>query len=652
MTLTDARTLHLSGDLAGAEAIYRALLTRSPDQAELLFLLGMLLIAKGDPGQAATMLERATALAPGHAKAHNGLGTALAGLGRVQAAAAAFRAALDLDAGMTGAAHNLARLQGGLGQWRQARDLLADIVARAPDNAAAWTDLGTAEFHCRHGQAAEAALRRAVALAGDGQACDGKAADGLATRNLATLFKVQGRSAAADILARRSDDPLARFMAATTMPAILDSADQADRVERRFLAALDDAPDRVVADPLAAFGALGHFHFAYYDRPVLGLHQAAARCYRRLCPSLITAAPAGPPRPRRSRPRVAFVSAHFSNHTIGRLFAGLVGGLAAGPAGRFETVAVLAPGRRDGTTRDLVSRVPAVVLDTDLTRARRQLADLGADVIVYPDLGMDPFTYFLAHARLAPRQITTWGHPVSPGLDSIDAFVGARGLTDAAARADHGERVVDLPVPAFVFDRPAIPARGRADYPLPATGRLYLCPQSPFKLHPGFDPMINAILEADPSGHLVLLAGTVPAHVAALKARFGRSLGQRIQRVCFLPALPRADFLGLLGLGDVMVDIPSFSGGNTTLEALAAGLPVVTLARPTIRGGLSAALLRMAGLGDLIATDADSYVRQAVSWADDGGAVRAAIAAQAGQVFGRTQAAADFADALDQVLAD
>jgi hypothetical protein len=36
---------------------------------------------------------------------------------------------------------------------------------------------------------------------------------------------------------------------------------------------------------------------------------------------------------------------------------------------------------------------------------------------------MDPFTYFVAYARVAPLQLTFFGHPTSSGMPSIDYFL-------------------------------------------------------------------------------------------------------------------------------------------------------------------------------------------------------------------------------------
>jgi predicted O-linked N-acetylglucosamine transferase (SPINDLY family) len=59
---------------------------------------------------------------------------------------------------------------------------------------------------------------------------------------------------------------------------------------------------------------------------------------------------------------------------------------------------------------------------------------------------------------------------------------------------------------------------------------------------------------------------------------------------------------------DVMLDSIGWSGGNTTLEALAQDLPVVTFQGDLMRGRVSAGILRMMGMHETIAETLDGYV--------------------------------------------
>jgi len=57
-----------------------------------------------------------------------------------------------------------------------------------------------------------------------------------------------------------------------------------------------------------------------------------------------------------------------------------------------------------------------------------------------------------------------------------------------------------------------------------------------------------------------------------------------------------------------MLDTMHWSGGNTSLDALACGLPMVTLPGAFMRGRQSAGMLNLLGVPELIARDRDSYL--------------------------------------------
>src|SRR5262249_27662147 len=78
-------------------------------------------------------------------------------------------------------------------------------------------------------------------------------------------------------------------------------------------------------------------------------------------------------------------------------------------------------------------------------------------------------------------------------------------------------------------------------------------------------------------------------------------------RTQWLPELSGADFKRLLQLADVSLDPPGWSGGNTTVDALSLGTPVVTLPGETMRSRHSLAFLQIAGAPGLVAKDEDEY---------------------------------------------
>lgn len=78
------------------------------------------------------------------------------------------------------------------------------------------------------------------------------------------------------------------------------------------------------------------------------------------------------------------------------------------------------------------SDVSLLALPSDLAQAQHALGEAAANVIVFCDVGMDPLTTYLAHARLAPIQLAFWGHPTTTGTErcEITYLLGSYPLTD------------------------------------------------------------------------------------------------------------------------------------------------------------------------------------------------------------------------------
>ena len=102
-----------------------------------------------------------------------------------------------------------------------------------------------------------------------------------------------------------------------------------------------------------------------------------------------------------------------------------------------------------------------------------------------------------------------------------------------------------------------------------------------------------------------------------LKNRFRKTLGEAAERVVFLNRLNAQEFLSVLAMSEAVLDPPHFGGGNTSLETFAVGSPLVTLPGDFLRSRLSYGFYRRMGVLDLVAADADAYVRLALRLGTD-----------------------------------
>jgi CRISPR-associated protein Csy1 len=319
------------------------------------------------------------------------------------------------------------------------------------------------------------------------------------------------------------------------------------------------------------------------------------------------------------RLRVAFVSAFFRDGTAGRYFESWITGLARD---RFDVGVHFLGAGTDPLTERIRARADTYVEHGASlpSQVAPSIAAQSPDVVVFPELGMDATTFALASLRLAPLQCAAWGHPVTTGLATIDAMFTSAPMEPPGADAHYRERLVRLPGLGTRYARPARPARvERAALGLPVDATLFLFPQSLFKLHPDNDPLVAEVLAAT-GGRLVAFEGRHPRLTQAWRARLGRSLAARgvaPDRVVVLPQVAHDDYLRIGAACDAMLDSVRWSGGNTSLDAIACALPVVTLPGAFMRARQSAAMLEQVGVPELVARDAADYVAIAVRLASD-----------------------------------
>ncbi|WP_237746630.1 O-linked N-acetylglucosamine transferase, SPINDLY family protein [Planktothrix agardhii] len=234
-------------------------------------------------------------------------------------------------------------------------------------------------------------------------------------------------------------------------------------------------------------------------------------------------------------------------------------------------------------------------------------------ILVYPEIGMNPPTMELAALRLAPIQCTAWGHPVTSGLPTIDYFLSSQLMEPENPQEHYSETLILLPNIGVAYPKPQdIPAliKTRSDYDLPEDAVIYLCCQAPFKYLPQYDYILPEIAVKVPNAKFLFFRGTL------LNDRLKKSFSNyslNYEDYCLHRNVPkRFDYLMLNLLSDVFLDTFTWSGGNTSLEAIACNLPIVTCPGEFMRGRHADSFLKMIGLTETIAENEAKYVKIAV----------------------------------------
>lgn len=305
--------------------------------------------------------------------------------------------------------------------------------------------------------------------------------------------------------------------------------------------------------------------------------------------------------------RVGYLSSNLNNSNGGRWAQGWI----KSHGEEIETFTLFVGSRADVLTkRFMLLSDHFYWLTRSVPESARFIRSLELDVLIFTDIGLNGLNTQYSALRLAPVQCTAWGHPVTSGLPTIDYYISSEMMEPENAQRFYSEKLVLLPRTGLCYEWPLTGAgklgKTRSDFGLREDQPLIFMGQTNMKMLPQHDHLYAEICEKTKTP-LVIIEGTSKCDHVILRKRLENAGVPTI----WLPMLEGHDYLNLMKLADVSLDPPMWSGGNSTLQALALGTPVVTLPGPFMRSRHSYAMLKIAGAEGLIACDEKEYVELA-----------------------------------------
>jgi protein O-GlcNAc transferase len=239
-------------------------------------------------------------------------------------------------------------------------------------------------------------------------------------------------------------------------------------------------------------------------------------------------------------------------------------------------------------------------------------------VLIFPETGMDPLAVKLASLRLSPVQCASWGHPETSGLPTIDYFISSDLMEPADADKHYTESLIRLPNLSVYYTPLTVPAvhETRETLGIQQGSILYFCSQTLSKYLPRYDEVFTRIAAEVGDCQFIFIGDRSEWVTQQFLKRLGRSFKKvdliPEKHIVILPYLLPGQFQAVNLLSDVFLDSIGWSGCNSTFEALACDLPVVTLPGDLMRGRHSSAILTMMGVTETIAKTVDEYIDLAV----------------------------------------
>jgi predicted O-linked N-acetylglucosamine transferase (SPINDLY family) len=417
-----------------------------------------------------------------------------------------------------------------------------------------------------------------------------------------------------------SNDYTFQILKHLTVPSIYENQEEINFYRQRFTQGLQyliqHTSLKTIEDQhsaLAGIGRLTNFYLSYQAQNDLELQTQYGKLVHKIMaanfpqwsvPLLI------PKLQHQEKIRIGYVS-HYLHSYSGTLW--LTGWLRQSNHESFEIYCYYTGDEPDAITQkfqeysDVFHHIPH-----NLSAACEQIISDKLHILVFPEIGMNPQTMQMAGLRLAPVQCTAWGHPVTTGLPTIDYFLSSELMEPENAQEHYSEKLIRLPNIGVSYPKPYIPPviKTRSDFQLSDDAVIYLCCQAPFKYLPQYDFIFAEIAHRVPQAKFVFLRGTL------LKQRLKRAfaaIGLNSEDYCVFLSIPeRLDYLMINLLSDVYLDTFTWSGGNTSLEAIACNLPIVTCPGEFMRGRHSDSFLKMLGVTDTIAENEAEYIEIAV----------------------------------------
>ena len=313
--------------------------------------------------------------------------------------------------------------------------------------------------------------------------------------------------------------------------------------------------------------------------------------------------------PKKEKIRVGYFSADFHAHPVSDLVVGL---FEHHDRSKFEVLAFsIGPAVQDGMRARVAKAVDKFVdvhamSDMEAAQLSRQM-----EIDIAIDLGGHTKgcrTGIFAY-KAAPVQINYLGFPGTMGAAYYDYIVADEVIIPPPSRSHYTEKVVYLPNSYLAGD----PGREvsdrvftRKELELPDEGFVFCCFNNLYKITPSvFDIWMRLLLGTEHSV-LWLSAGNATAtkNLREEASRRGVDGG----RIIFSKRMDSpADHLARLRMADLFLDTQPYNAHATAVDALWAGLPILTCAGESFASRVAASLLGTMNMKELITQSPAEY---------------------------------------------
>ncbi len=239
----------------------------------------------------------------------------------------------------------------------------------------------------------------------------------------------------------------------------------------------------------------------------------------------------------------------------------------------------------------------------------QSIENLNLDILVYCDIGMSAESVILAHTRLAPVQINTWGHSVTSGISTIDHYFSSSLYELPDAQKHYSEKLVPMDsmcTSYFQIQYRKEEFEMRKKYNLPDDKYILFCMQNSFKINIGFIELLKKIYDHEPNIIVLLLDSNLNENYHKfLKEKFGEDFYNNC--LTFVKQKSTDIYHNLIYLSDLLLDTHPFGGCNTSLEGFTYKKIIITKPSEYLAGRFTYGFYKKIGITEPIAYTDEDY---------------------------------------------
>ena len=223
---------------------------------------------------------------------------------------------------------------------------------------------------------------------------------------------------------------------------------------------------------------------------------------------------------------------------------------------------------------------------------------------------MQEETYLLAHTRLAPIQITTFGHSESSGINTIDYYFTSD-LYEMSEYKDHYSENVILQksLGTFYYDcfYDFFKNFKNDNFVFPIdNNKLYITNLQYLHKNSDNDYLLYIkILNKNKLINIIFINGTGEKKY---EDKLIKKLSSYINRIVILPKLKTSDYYELITKSYLILDTLIHGGCNSSLESFYYNKIIITFPSKFLRGRFTYGFYKKMGIDDAIVNSIDEYV--------------------------------------------